>query len=109
MTSSEHRAPGVRPRIHPPNDSNKHESATEEYHSIYQHPGLWSHANVFVLVDLDASTRSTDTEEVGDSFTNMPGRNEAATTTEEADAISNGNVAQIGTVPELDDFGLPVK
>lgn len=39
----------------------------------------------------------------------MPGGDEAANITEKAAAISNVNVAQIGTVLELDEFGLPVK
>ena len=55
------------------------------------------------------STRSPYAEEVGASFTNMPGSDKAANTTEKAGAISNGNVAQITTAPELDDFGLPIK
>jgi hypothetical protein len=58
---------------------------------------------------LYANTRSTPADELADSFNNMPGVDEAASTTEKAHAISNGAVAQIGTVPNLDDFGLPVK
>jgi Protein of unknown function (DUF726) len=44
-----------------------------------------------------------------DSFNNMPGAVEAANTTEQAHAISNGIVAQLETVPDVDEFGLPVK
>ncbi len=39
----------------------------------------------------------------------MRGVDEAANTTAKADALSNGEVAQVGDAPELDDFGLPVK
>ncbi len=39
----------------------------------------------------------------------MPESDEAANTTEKADAVRNGDVAQIATAAELDEFGLPVK
>ena len=62
-----------------------------------------------MLGDLDVNTRSIRADVVVVSFNNMPGVDEAANTTAKADALSNGEVAQIGHAPELDDFGLPVK